>query len=191
MTEAGHHKLVILDRDGVINKDSDAYIKSVEEWHPLPGSIAAIADLSRAGYRVAVATNQSGLARGYFDEFALARMHGCMNQLVEDAGGRIDVVAWCPHGPDDACTCRKPLPGLLDSISDTLGMPVAGAWLVGDTLKDIEVARARHCRPILVRTGKGAASEQALTSAHGAVPVFNDLRAAADWILQQDAGRLA
>ena len=180
--------MVILDRDGVINADSDAYIKSVEEWHPLPGSVAAIADLFRAGYRIAVASNQSGLARGYFDGAALAGMHARMIQLVEEAGGEIDVITWCPHGPDDGCACRKPLPGLLDSISETLGLPVTGAWLVGDSLKDVEAARARGCRPILVRTGKGTGSERALTDAHGEVPVFDDLRAAADWILAQDAG---
>ena len=188
MTEIRRGKLVILDRDGVINEDSDDYIKSVEEWHPVPGSIAAIADLYRAGYRIAVATNQSGLARGYFDELALANMHAYMNHLVEEAGGCIDVVAWCPHAPAEGCTCRKPLPGLLDSIAETLDMAVAGSWLVGDTLKDVEVARTRACRPILVKTGKGHASAQALAAAgDDSVPVFDDLRAAADWILQQDA----
>jgi D-glycero-D-manno-heptose 1,7-bisphosphate phosphatase len=188
MIEERPYKLVVLDRDGVINEDSDDYIRSLDEWRPVPGSIEAIAALSRAGYRIAVATNQSGLARGYFDEYALARMHAYMNELVEEAGGSIDVVAWCPHGPAEGCDCRKPRPGLLDQIADTLGIPVSGAWLVGDTVKDIEVARARDCRPILVRSGKGRASEKTLHEAGDtAVPVFDDLRAAAEWILQQDA----
>src|SRR5690606_28430898 len=112
MSEAAN-KLVILDRDGVINEDSDAYIRSVDEWQPIPGSIAAIARLSRAGYRIAVATNQSGLARGYFDEFTLANMHALMLHLVEEAGGHIDALCYCPHGPDAGCRCRKPAPGLL------------------------------------------------------------------------------
>lgn len=188
MIEERPYKLVVLDRDGVINEDSDDYIRSLDEWRPVPGSIEAIAALSRAGYRIAVATNQSGLARGYFDEYALARMHAYMNELVEEAGGSIDVVAWCPHGPAEGCDCRKPRPGLLDQIADTLGIPVSGAWLVGDTVKDIEVGRARDCRPILVRSGKGRASEKTLHEAGDtAVPVFDDLRAAAEWILQQDA----
>lgn len=188
MIEERPYKLVVLDRDGVINEDSDDYIRSLDEWRPVPGSIEAIAALSRAGYRIAVATNQSGLARGYFDEYALARMHAYMNELVEEAGGSIDVVAWCPHGPAEGCDCRKPRPGLLDQIADTLGIPVSGAWLVGDTVKDIEVARARDCRPILVRSGKGRASEKTLHEAGDtAVPVFDNLRAAAEWILQQDA----
>lgn len=176
---------MILDRDGVINADSDNYIRTLDDWQPLPGSIAAIAALARAGFRIAVATNQSGLARGYFDEYTLAQMHNRMNSLVEEAGGSIDVVSYCPHGPDEGCACRKPLPGLLDEIAEALGAPVAGAWLIGDTLKDIELARSRRCRPILVRTGKGAATEARLTGEDARLPVFDDLAAAAAWILEQ------
>ncbi|MDR2213664.1 MAG: D-glycero-beta-D-manno-heptose 1,7-bisphosphate 7-phosphatase, partial [Pseudomonadales bacterium] len=153
--------LVILDRDGVINQDSDDYIRSVDEWLPLPGSIDAIARLSRAGFKLAVATNQSGIGRGYFDEVALAQMHELLHTLVEDAGGHIDAIAYCPHLPDAGCACRKPLPGLLDAIAETLHLPLEGAWLVGDTAKDIETALSRHCRPILVLTGKG---ERSLTT---------------------------
>lgn len=187
MTDSQEKYLVILDRDGVINVDSDTYIKSVDEWQALPGSIEAIAALCAGGYRVAVATNQSGLARGYFDEYALAQMHNHMNSLVEAAGGAIDVIAYCPHGPDEGCDCRKPQPGLLDEIASALQVPLAGAWFVGDTSKDIEAARARQCQPLLVRTGKGAATELALAGSKHAAPVFDDLAAAARWILQQPA----
>lgn len=185
MTDLQTKPLVILDRDGVINVDSDAYIKSVDEWRPLPGSIEAIAALGAAGYRIAVATNQSGLARGYFDEYALAQMHNHMNALVEAAGGAIDVIAYCPHGPAEGCGCRKPEPGLLDEIASALDQSVAGAWFVGDTRKDMQTARARGCLPILVRTGKGAETEQALAGSSDAAPVFDDLAAAVSWILQQ------
>lgn len=187
MTDSQTKPLVILDRDGVINVDSDAYIKSVDEWLPLPGSIEAIAALGAAGYRIAVATNQSGLARGYFDQYALAQMHNHMNALVEAAGGAIDVIAYCPHGPTEGCGCRKPKPGLLDEIAAALDQSVAGAWFVGDTRKDIQTARARGCLPILVRTGKGAGTEQALAGSSDAAPVFDDLAAAVSWILRQPA----
>jgi len=180
-------RLVILDRDGVINEDSDDYIKSVEEWEPVPGSIEAIARLSKAGYLVAVATNQSGLARGYFDEITLANIHNLMNALVEDAGGNIAAVCYCPHHPDAGCECRKPLPGLLNEIETTLGVPVAGAWYVGDSLKDIQAARNKACRPILVRSGKGRSTEARLSQEdRQQLPVFDDLAAATAYILALD-----
>ncbi len=180
-------KLVILDRDGVINADSDNYIRSVEEWVPLPGSIEAIAQLSKAGYLIAVATNQSGLARGYFDEIALANMHNLMCELVEAAGGRIDVICYCPHAPDENCNCRKPKLGLLEQISDTLELSVQGAWLVGDHEKDVQMAVAGGCKPLLVRTGKGAVEANKL-SAHlrAQVQIVDDLAAATSFILAQD-----
>ncbi|RUR35792.1 D-glycero-beta-D-manno-heptose 1,7-bisphosphate 7-phosphatase [Vreelandella populi] len=149
-------QLVILDRDGVINQDSDAYIKSLEEWIPYPSAIEAIARLSRAGFTVAVATNQSGIARGYYSEAVLARMHARLNSLVEDAGGRIANIAYCPHGPDDACSCRKPLPGLLHDIQKALELnSLAGSWIVGDSLRDLQAGEACGCRAVLVKTGKG------------------------------------
>ncbi|MGA0807401.1 MAG: D-glycero-alpha-D-manno-heptose-1,7-bisphosphate 7-phosphatase, partial [Pseudohongiellaceae bacterium] len=113
-------KLVVLDRDGVINEDSDDYIRSPEEWEPVPGSMEAIASLSQAGYLIAVATNQSGLARGYFDEITLANIHNLMLARVEQAGGSIAVICYCPHHPEVACACRKPLPGLLNQIEAAL-----------------------------------------------------------------------
>lgn len=184
MSDANSQRLVILDRDGVINEDSDAYIRSPEEWVPIAGSIAAIADLSKAGFRIAVATNQSGLARGYFDEITLANMHSLMSGLVEEQGGHIDTVVYCPHGPDAGCGCRKPAPGLLEQISLELGLSIAGAWYVGDTGKDIELGLAMQCKPILVRTGKGTQTEARLPPEQRGIPVVDDLAAAARYILE-------
>ncbi|HWK52866.1 MAG TPA: D-glycero-beta-D-manno-heptose 1,7-bisphosphate 7-phosphatase [Hyphomicrobiales bacterium] len=184
MSEAAASRLVILDRDGVINEDSDDYIRSIDDWRPIPGSIEAIAQLSRAGFKVAVATNQSGIGRGYFDEYALAQMHELMHTLVEAAGGRIDALAYCPHLPTDDCTCRKPRPGLLDQLSEALQLPLAGAWLVGDTAKDMEVALSRQCRPILVLSGKGARTAATLDDfLRQHCVVLPDLGAAATYIL--------
>ncbi len=178
--------LVILDRDGVINEDADDYIKSVEEWKPIPGSISAIASLSRAGYKIGVATNQSGLARGYFDEITLANMHALLCALVEAEGGQVDAICYCPHGPDDGCRCRKPAPGLLEQISSELNLPLAGAWYVGDAGKDLELGLALRCRPVLVRTGKGRETEAKLDSAtRKSVTIVDDLAAAADLILNK------
>lgn len=187
MVEPAPVRLVVLDRDGVINEDSDDYIKSPEEWEPVPGSIEAIARLSKAGYLIAVATNQSGLARGYFDETTLANIHNLMNALVEDAGGSIAVVCYCPHHPDEACECRKPLPGLLNQIEAALNLPVAGAWYVGDSLKDVQAARSKSCKPILVRSGKGRATEARLPAEERQrLPVFDTLADAAEYILSLD-----
>ncbi|MCK9530896.1 MAG: D-glycero-beta-D-manno-heptose 1,7-bisphosphate 7-phosphatase [Gammaproteobacteria bacterium] len=175
-------KLVILDRDGVINEDSDDYIKSAEEFHFIPGSLEAIARLNQAGYRVAVATNQSGLARGYFDLDTLNTMHGKLRQALAALGGHIELIAFCPHGPDDGCDCRKPLPGLLREIGERLGISVAGVPVIGDTLRDVEAARAVGASPILVRTGKG---ERTLTNNKGleGVAVYADLGEAVDALL--------
>jgi D-glycero-D-manno-heptose 1,7-bisphosphate phosphatase len=175
-------KLVILDRDGVINEDSDDYIKSAEEFHFIPGSLEAIARLNQAGYRVAVATNQSGLARGYFDLDTLNTMHGKLRQALAALGGHIELIAFCPHGPDDGCDCRKPLPGLLREIGERLRINLAGVPVIGDTLRDVEAARAVGASPMLVRTGKG---ERTLTNNKGleGVPVYADLGEAVDALL--------
>jgi D-glycero-D-manno-heptose 1,7-bisphosphate phosphatase len=184
MSDANAARLVILDRDGVINEDSDDYIKTLDEWVPIPGSIDAIARLSRAGYRIGVATNQSGLARGYFDDITLANMHALLCALVEEQGGQVDAICYCPHGPDEGCHCRKPAPGLLEQISEELQMPTAGAWYVGDTGKDLELGLKMGCKTILVRTGKGRQTEQKLDQAtRQAVSIVDNLAAAADRIL--------
>lgn len=176
--------LVILDRDGVINEDSDDYIKGPDEWVPIAGSAAAIARLNAAGYRVVVATNQSGVGRGYFDLDTLACIHDKMFQVVEDAGGHIDGVFFCPHAPEDDCSCRKPRPGLIDQIQETFDIEVAGCVIVGDSARDLECGAARGCRPVLVRTGKGARTlAKGLSPALGNVPVFDDLAAVVDALL--------
>ncbi len=177
-------KLIILDRDGVINKDSDHYIRSVDEWIPLPGSIEAIARLSRAGYSIAIATNQSGLARGYFTEETLKAMHQKMLDLVVSEGGKIDCIQYCPHGPDDQCCCRKPLPGMIEQIEETLNIPASSAWVVGDSLRDLEAGQAVGCKVALVKTGKGV---RTLNKGEGLdnVPVFEDLAAFTRFIIGQ------
>lgn len=181
-------KLVILDRDGVINEDSDAFVKSVEEWLPLPGSIEAIARLSRAGYTVVVATNQSGLGRGLFTPATLEAMHDRLRLLVKEAGGQLGRIYHCPHKPDDGCRCRKPAPGLLDAIAHDYDTDLRGTPIVGDSLRDLQAGLAHHCLPILVRTGKGRATETRLadTPLRDAL-VVDDLAAAADFILEWDA----
>ncbi len=147
--------LVILDRDGVINEDSEAYIKSPEEWQAIPGSIEAIAQLTQAGVAVAVATNQAGLARGLFEGDALAAIHQKMEQAVEAAGGQLAGIFFCPHHPDDGCDCRKPKPGLLYEIERELNITVKGKPFVGDSLRDLEAGMAAGCEPCLVLTGNG------------------------------------
>ncbi|MCK9813055.1 D-glycero-beta-D-manno-heptose 1,7-bisphosphate 7-phosphatase [Pseudomonas sp. MAFF 302046] len=148
-------KLLILDRDGVINHDSDVYIKSVAEWIPLPGSIAAIAQLSKAGWTVAIATNQSGIARGYYDLATLDAMHERLRTLVAEQGGEVGLIVYCPHGPDEGCACRKPKPGMLRTIAEHYQVDLAGCWFVGDSLGDLEAAKAVDSQPVLVKTGKG------------------------------------
>lgn len=154
--------LLILDRDGVINEDSDAYIRSLDDWIPIPGSIEAIADLSRAGYRVAIATNQSGLSRGFFTLDTLEKIHAGLCDQVEQQGGSIAGIFYCPHLPEEGCSCRKPATGLLQAIETELNEPAAGAYFIGDSLKDLQTAHAHGCVPILVRTGKGLATLAAL-----------------------------
>jgi len=148
-------KLIILDRDGVINEDSDAYIKSPEEWVPLPGSLEAIARLNHSGYHVAVATNQSGVGRGYLDIETLNRIHQKMHRALARVGGHVDGIFFCPHAPEAGCSCRKPAPGLLQQIAERCGEPLSGVPVVGDSLRDLQAGIAVGARPILVRTGKG------------------------------------
>ncbi|SDO33669.1 D-glycero-beta-D-manno-heptose 1,7-bisphosphate 7-phosphatase [Vreelandella arcis] len=179
------NQLVILDRDGVINQDSDDYIKSLDEWIPYPSAISAIAKLYQAGFTIAIATNQSGIARGYYDEATLHKMHNQLVSLVESEGGRIAYIAYCPHGPDDQCTCRKPLPGLLLEIQHQLGIEsLAGSWMVGDSLRDLQAGEAVGCRPALVKTGKGEKTLANKVGLDNAV-IYADLAAFADWLCQQ------
>ena len=174
---------MILDRDGVINRDSRDYVKSNAEWLPLPGSIEAIAELSKAGYTVAVASNQSGLARGLLDRRALRAMHRKLRRLVGALGGRVDRIVVCPHGPDEGCHCRKPRPGLLEGLARHYDVSLAGVPVIGDSLRDLEAAVAAGASPVLVRTGNGRKAEAALPATLGDVPVFDDLAAVAQDLL--------
>lgn len=169
-------KIVVLDRDGVINADSDAFIKSPDEWVALPGSLEAIARLNQAGYRVAVATNQSGIGRGLFDMAALNAMHMKMHRAAAAVGGRIDAVFFCPHTAQDHCECRKPKPGMLKMIAERFELDPSHTPSVGDALRDLQAAAAIGFQPHLVLTGKGRK-----TLAAGGLPegtkVHEDLRA--------------
>jgi D-glycero-D-manno-heptose 1,7-bisphosphate phosphatase len=179
------HQLVILDRDGVINHDSDACIKSLSEWVPLPGAIEAIAKLSRAGFTVAIATNQSGIARGFYDESTLQAMHDHLQSQVNAKGGQLAHIAYCPHGPDDHCDCRKPLPGLLAEIQEKLELEsLEGSWMVGDSLRDLQAGEAVGCRPVLVKTGKGEKTLSRNIGLEKAL-VYRDLAEFADWLCDQ------
>lgn len=173
-----NRNLVVVDRDGVINRESADFIRSPAEWSPLPGSLQAIADLTRAGFAVVVATNQSGVGRGLFSAETLADIHRKMTAAVEASGGRLAGIFVCPHAPGDGCDCRKPLPGLLRQIEAAFGVSLAGAPVVGDSERDIRAAQAVEARPILVRTGNGRATEALLAPGDG-VEVFDDLAAAA------------
>ncbi len=146
-------KLVILDRDGTINEDRADFVKSPAEWKPLPGALEAISRLNHAGWHTVVATNQSGLARKLFDMAALNAVHIEMNKALARVGGRIDAVFFCPHGPDDGCSCRKPLPGLFELIGERYGVDLKDVPVVGDSLRDLLAGAAAGCQPHLVRTG--------------------------------------
>ena len=184
--------LVILDRDGVINHDSDDYIKSPDEWQPLPGSLEAIARLCRADYTVVVATNQAGVGRGLFSQEMLIRIHRKMASSIRDKGGRLDSVFFCPHSPAEQCGCRKPKPGMLLEISDRLGIGLSGVPVVGDSLRDLEAAEAAGAMPVLVKTGRGRLTQEKLSKGElshtlGQTPVYADLAAFTDAVLD---GRL-
>ena len=182
---ATRRRLVILDRDGVINRDSPDFVKTTGEWLPLPGSIRAIADLSAAGFTVTIASNQSGLARGLFDRAALGAMHRKLRRLVGRHGGRVDRIVVCPHGPDDGCDCRKPRPGLLRRLARFYRCDLNGVPVVGDSLRDLQAAVRVGARPMLVRTGNGRRTESMLDGELAAIEVFDDLAAAAATLVKE------
>lgn len=175
-------KLVILDRDGVINHDSAQFIKSPAEWKPIPGSLEAIARLNQAGYHVVVATNQSGVGRGLFDMDALNAIHSKMHRAVQGVGGRIDAIFYCPHAADSKCDCRKPKPGMFERVAACFNTDLAGTPAIGDSLRDLQAAAAVGCQPLLVLTGKGEK-----TQADGGLPegtlTFPDLASAVNHLL--------
>ncbi|WP_054772920.1 D-glycero-beta-D-manno-heptose 1,7-bisphosphate 7-phosphatase [Methylogaea oryzae] len=174
---------IILDRDGVINRDSDAFIKSPDEWVPIPRSVEAMAELSRHGYRIAVITNQSGIARGLFGLDALEAMHDKMRSLVQTAGGQLDRIYFCPHGPDDGCDCRKPKTGLFERFARDTGADLRGVPAIGDSYRDLQAAAAVGCRPMLVKTGKGLRTQAG--HPHLPYPVFEDLYDAVQHLIAQ------
>ena len=177
-------KLVILDRDGVINFDSAQFIKSPAEWKPIPGSLEAIARLTQCGYKVVVATNQSGVGRGLFDMETLNLIHSKMHKAAVALGGRIDAIFYCPHAADSKCDCRKPNPGMFKRISETLNVDLKDVPAIGDSLRDLQACAVAGCLPMLVMTGKGEK-----TKADGELPKgtleFRDLSAAVDSILKE------
>lgn len=186
-------KLVILDRDGTINQDRDDYVKSEAEWEPLPGALEAIAKLNHAGWHVVVASNQSGLGRGLFDVSALNAMHTKMHKLLATAGGRVEAIFYCPHGPEQACPCRKPAPGLFEQIGERYGVSLQGVPTVGDTARDLIAGAAVGCEPHLVLTGKGEAWREPLAAGQNlpenfpaGTRVHDHLAAFAAWLIARD-----
>ncbi len=176
----GERRYVLLDRDGVINHDSKDFIKSPKEWRPIEGSLEGIALLNQYGFEVAVITNQSGLARGLFDEAMLTAIHEKMQHMLADKGGKIADIYYCPHGPDSSCNCRKPKPGLLEQFAAEKKVDLKSVYVIGDSLRDIQAAQAVSAKPILVKSGKG---EKTLTNNPNLnIPVFENLYAAAEHI---------
>jgi D-glycero-D-manno-heptose 1,7-bisphosphate phosphatase len=175
-------KLIILDRDGVINFDSPQFIKSPDEWKPIPGSLTAIARLNQADYRVVLATNQSGIGRGLFEMDTLNAIHEKMLKALADVGGHIDAIFFCPHTAADNCACRKPKPGMLKEIAARFNTDLAGVPAIGDALRDLQSAVAVGALPILVRTGKGKKTADDPDLPHGTL-IFPDLAAAVTHLL--------
>ena len=173
-------KLIILDRDGVINEDSDDYIKSPEEFIPIPGSLAAIARLKQVGYIVVVATNQSGIARRLFDIGTLNAIHEKLDRELARYGAGLDGIFFCPHGPDEGCECRKPKAGLLREIAARFQVDLAGVPVIGDSLRDVDAAREVGATPLLVKTGKGERTLNNHAAQLGEIVVYDDLARAVD-----------
>lgn len=178
-------KFIILDRDGVINEESDVYIKSPAQWKPIPGSLEAISLLSQAGYTVVVATNQSGVGRGYYTEEDLVQIHQKMIACVKAQGGRIDKVFYCPHHPDEHCSCRKPASGLLEQIAAAYKIDLSGVAVIGDSLRDIQAAEKVACKPILVLTGNGEKTLKNDPELRDKVPIFPNLLTAVQALLKE------
>lgn len=180
-------KWIVLDRDGVINVDSDNHIRHPDEWEPIPGSLEALGKLCAAGYKLALATNQSGIARGYFSESTLHDILAKMQSLAETHGATFSAMYYCPHGPDDDCDCRKPEPGMLVQFSEDHAVELTGIPYIGDSIRDLEAGLAAGARPVLVRTGNGVKSEALLTGElKTATQVFDSLAAFAEDLLRHE-----
>ena len=171
-------KLIVLDRDGVINVDSEQFIKSPDEWKPIPGSLEAIARLNESGWRVVVASNQSGVGRGLFDMDTLNAINEKMTKAIGQVGGRLDAIFFCPHSADSTCDCRKPRPGMFVQIAERFNVDMKGVPVVGDSLRDLQAGVAVGCQPYLVLTGKGAKTQADPALPEGTL-VFPDLAAVA------------
>lgn len=183
-------KLVILGRDGILNRFRDDHVKAPEEWQPIAGALEAVARLNHAGWHVVVATNQSGIGRGMIDMTSLNAVHAHMMKLLAQQGGRIDAVFICPHTPEDHCDCRKPLPGMMLQIGERYGVELSRVPMVCDTLRDLQAAHAARCEPHLVRSGRAAALDEATLgqwlAAVPATTVHSDLAAFADFLLHRE-----
>ena len=177
-------KVVILDRDGVINEDSDDYIKSPDEWIPIPGSLEAISRLNRAGYRVFILTNQSGVGRGLFDIETLHAIHQKLITELHKLGGRVDAILYCPHAPDAGCSCRKPEPGLFKEVEKRIQQDLIGTFAIGDSYRDLQAAETAKATPILVLTGKGNKTYMGYKEQLKGIPCYENLSAAVDALLE-------
>jgi D-glycero-D-manno-heptose 1,7-bisphosphate phosphatase len=177
-------KVILLDRDGVINEDSDDYIKSPDEWIPIPGSLEAISRLNRAGYRVFIVTNQSGVGRGLFDIETLHAIHQKLLNELQKLGGRLDAILFCPHTPDDQCDCRKPNAGLYEEIERRLHQSLQGTYAIGDSFRDLQAAKKVDASPILVLTGKGQKTFSQHKDELSGIPCYENLSEAVDALLE-------
>jgi D-glycero-D-manno-heptose 1,7-bisphosphate phosphatase len=179
---------IILDRDGVINFDSAHYIKSPDEWLPIPNSLEAVAALNRAGFRVIVATNQSGVARGYYDLETLSDIHEKMMRELAAVGGYVEEIFYCPHHPEEGCHSRKPKPGMIEAIQQKYGMSLTDTFFVGDSYADIGAAQAAGCKPLLVLTGNGHKTLENYPE-FAVIPQFSDLHAAVEYVISQQTSK--
>ncbi|MBU4180354.1 MAG: D-glycero-beta-D-manno-heptose 1,7-bisphosphate 7-phosphatase [Gammaproteobacteria bacterium] len=191
-------KLLILDRDGTLNRSRDDYVASPDEWEALPGALEAVARLNQGGWRVVLATNQSGIGRGLFDMASLNAIHAKMHRQLAAAGARVEAVFFCPHAPEDACHCRKPAPGLFEQIGARFGVPLMGVPVAGNALRHVQAGSAAGCTPHLLLTGKsehlrgraGPDAEADLAMLHPHLPsgtrLHDDLPAFAEWLLAQE-----
>ncbi|GAA0763672.1 D-glycero-beta-D-manno-heptose 1,7-bisphosphate 7-phosphatase [Ideonella azotifigens] len=186
-------KLIIIGRDGILNRFREDHVKEPDEWEPIPGALEAVAQLNHAGWHVVLATNQSGIGRGLVDMASVNAVHQHMMKLLMAKGGRIDAVFFCPHAPEEACDCRKPLPGMMHDIALRYGVDLKLVPMVADTLRDLEAARAAGCPPHLVRSGRATlVTEAELAQWMAAVPsteVHDDLASFARWLLAKEAAQ--
>ncbi len=193
MPHPAHHavKLIILGRDGVLNRYREDHVKEAQEWEPLPGALEAVARLNHAGWHAVVATNQAGIGRGLIDMASLNAVHQAMIRRLAEAGGRLDAVFFCPHTPEEQCDCRKPLPGMMQQIAQRYGIELAGVPMVCDNLRDLKAAVAAGCQPHLVRTGRAAALDEeqlrALLQQAPGTRVHRDLPALAESLMRVGA----